>query len=160
MDTTNLFAQVRDAKASLAKAKAEYDKNTAIHERNKKLFEKNFISELDFIQSQTDVESAKASLSSAESALERAMTNLSYAYIYAPIAGKIIDRSVEEGQTVAASLSAPTLFTIAENLSSMRILANVDENDIGQIKEGQKVKFTVQANSDKTFNGTVTQILP
>ena len=158
LDTVNLFAQVNDAKANLAKMQAEYKQKVTIHERNKKLYEKKYISELDFIQSATDVESALASLSSAEYALERAKINLGYAYIYAPIAGKIIDRSVEEGQTVAASLSAPTLFTIAEDLSSMRILASVDESDIGQIKTGQKVKFTVQAFSDKTFNGTVTQI--
>jgi HlyD family secretion protein len=158
LDTVTLAAEVRDAQANLSKAKAEYNQKVAIHERNKKLFEKNFISELDFIQSKTDVESTLASLNSAESALEKAKTNLSYAYIYAPISGKIISRSVEVGQTVAASYSTPTLFEIAQDLSSMRILANVDESDIGQVKEGQKVKFTVQTYSDRTFEGTVTQI--
>jgi HlyD family secretion protein len=158
IDTVNLVAQVSDAKANLSKAKAEYNQKVVIHEKNKKLYEKEYLSELDFIQSQTDVEASLASLKSAESALERAKTNLDYAYIYAPIAGKIINRSVEQGQTVAASLSTPTLFTIAEDLSSMRILASVDESDIGQIKEGQKVKFTVQAYSDKSFDGIVTQI--
>lgn len=158
LDTVTLAATVRDTQASLERAKAQYNQSVAVHERNKKLYEKNYISELDFIQSQTDVESAHASLKSAESSLERAKTNLSYAYIYAPIAGKIINRAVEQGQTVAASLSAPTLFTIAEDLSSMRILASVDESDIGQIKEGQKVKFTVQAYQNKNFEGEVTQI--
>jgi HlyD family secretion protein len=158
LDTVNLVEQVSDAQANLAKVKAEYNQKLVIHERNKILFEKKYISELDYTQSQTDVEASLASYKSAQSALERAKTNLSYAYIYAPIAGKIIDRSVEEGQTVAASFSAPTLFTIAQDLSSMRILASVDESDIGQIKEGQKVSFTVQAYSDKTFEGTVTQI--
>jgi HlyD family secretion protein len=158
IDTVTLVAQVRDAKANLAKAKAEYKQKLTLHEKNKKLFEKNFISELDFIESETNVESVQASLSSAESALDKAVQNLDYAYIYAPISGRIIDRSVEEGQTVAASMSTPTLFTIAQDLSSMRILASVDESDIGQIKEGQKVKFTVQAYSDKTFSGDVTQI--
>lgn len=158
LDTVSLSATVRDQQANLEKAKAQYNQAIAVHERNKKLYEKKFISELDFIESETNVESAAASLKSAESALERANTNLGYAFIYAPIAGKIINRAVEQGQTVAASLSAPTLFTIAEDLSSMRILANVDESDIGQIKVGQKVNFTVQAYSDKTFEGEVTQI--
>lgn len=158
LDTVTLAATVRDQQANLEKARAQYNQMKAVHERNKKLYEKNFISELDFIESQTNVESAIASLKSAESALERAKTNLEYAFIYAPISGKVINRSVEEGQTVAASLSAPTLFTIAEDLSSMRILASVDESDIGQIKEGQKVKFTVQTYSDKTFDGVVAQI--
>ncbi|MFA3783958.1 efflux RND transporter periplasmic adaptor subunit [Melioribacteraceae bacterium 4301-Me] len=158
IDTTTLAANVRDAEANLEKAKAMYKESLAKHERNKKLYEKNFISELDFIQSQTDVESALASLKSAESALDRAKLNLGYAFITAPISGKIINRNVEAGQTVAASLSAPTLFTIAEDLSSMRILADVDESDIGQISVGQKVEFTVQAYPDKKFSGEVTQI--
>lgn len=158
IDTVNLVEQVSDAQANLAKAKAEYNQKVVIHERNKILFEKGYISELDYTQSQTDVESALASYKSGQSAVERAKTNLNYCYIYAPIAGKVIDRSVEQGQTVAASFSAPILFTIAQDLSSMRILATVDESDIGQIKEGQKVTFTVQAYSDKTFKGIVTQI--
>jgi len=158
LDTITLAANVRDVQANLEKAKAQYNQTAAVHARNKALYEKSYISELEFIESQTNVESALASLKSAESALERAKTNLGYAFIYAPIAGKIINRSVEQGQTVAASLSAPTLFTIAEDLSSMRILASVDESDIGQIKVGQKVKFTVQTYTDKTFDGEVTQI--
>jgi HlyD family secretion protein len=158
LDTTTLAAQVRDARANLIKAKSDYKQKLAIHQTNKKLYDKNFISELDYIKSESDAESSMAGLQSAETALERAKTNLDYAYIYAPIAGKIINRSIEEGQTVAASFSAPVLFTIAEDLSSMRILANVDESDIGQIKEGQKVSFTVQTYSDKKFEGTVTQI--
>jgi len=158
IDTVTLVAQVRDAQASLAKARAEYKQKVTIHEKNKILYAKKYISELDFIQSQTDVESTLASLNSAEYAVDRAKTNLDYAYIYAPIAGKIINRAVEQGQTVAASLSTPTLFTIAEDISSMRILASVDESDIGQIKEGQKVKFTVQSYSNKSFEGYVTQI--
>ncbi|MDP3580919.1 MAG: efflux RND transporter periplasmic adaptor subunit, partial [Ignavibacteria bacterium] len=158
LDTVTLAAQVRDAQASYARAKADYNQKFAIHEINKKLYAKNFISELDFVKSQTDVESSQASLQSAETAVERSKTNLDYAYIYAPIAGKIINRTVEQGQTVAASFSSPTLFSIAEDLASMRILANVDESDIGQIKEGQKVKFTVQTYTDKIFEGEVTQI--
>jgi HlyD family secretion protein len=158
LDTVSLAATVRDQQATLEKCKAQYDQAVTIHEKNKKLYEKKFISELDFIESKTNVESTLASLKSAGSALERAEINLGYAFIYAPISGKIINRAVEQGQTVAASLSAPTLFTIAEDLSSMRILASVDEGDIGQIKVGQKVNFTVQTYSDKNFEGEVTQI--
>lgn len=158
IDTTLLAAQVRDQQAMLERTKAQYNEAVAKHERNKKLFEKKFISELDFITSQTSIESALASLKSAEFAVEKAKTNLEYAYISAPISGKIINRNVEQGQTVAASLSAPTLFTMVEDLSSMRILANVDEGDIGQIKVGQKVQFTVQAFQDKKFEGEVSQI--
>lgn len=158
IDTTLLAAQVRDQQAMLERTKAQYNEAVAKHERNKKLFEKKFISELDFITSQTSIESALASLKSAEFAVEKAKTNLEYAYISAPISGKIINRNVEQGQTVAASLSAPTLFTMVEDLSSMRILVNVDEGDIGQIKVGQKVQFTVQAFQDKKFEGEVSQI--
>jgi HlyD family secretion protein len=158
IDTTTLSAQVRDAKASLDKAQAEYKLKYALHERNKKLFETKYLAETDLLTSETDVESAKAALKSAELSLEKAIMNLRYAYIHAPISGRIINKSVEQGQTVAASLSTPTIFTIAQDLSKMRILASVDESDIGQIKEGQKVKFTVQTYSDKEFYGSVTQI--
>jgi len=158
IDTTILAAQVRDAQVALERFKAQYNEAVAKHERNKKLFEKNFLSELDFIASKTSLENSSASLKSGELALEKAKTNLQYAYITAPIAGKIINRNVEQGQTVAASLSAPTLFTMVEDLSSMRILVDVDEGDIGQIKVGQLVKFTVQAFQDKKFDGEVTQI--
>ena len=158
LDTVVLAASVRDAQSSLDRAKAQYDQAVAVHERNKQLFEKSFMNEVDFIASKTNVQVLLAGLKSAQTALERAKLNLGYAYLYSPISGTIINRSVEQGQTVAASLSAPTIFTIAEDLSSMRILTNVDESDIGQIKVGQKVQFTVQAFSDKKFDGEVTQI--
>ncbi|PIP77041.1 MAG: efflux transporter periplasmic adaptor subunit [Ignavibacteria bacterium CG22_combo_CG10-13_8_21_14_all_37_15] len=158
LDTVVLAASVRDAQSSLDRANAQYDQAVAVHERNKQLFEKSFMNEVDFIASKTNVQVLLANLKSALTAYERAKLNLGYAYLYSPISGTIINRSVEQGQTVAASLSAPTIFTIAEDLSSMRILTNVDESDIGQIKEGQKVQFTVQAFSDKKFDGEVTQI--
>lgn len=158
LDTVVLAATVRDAQASLDRAKAQYDQAIAVHERNKILYEKKFMNEVDFIASKTNVQSLLASMKSATTALERAKLNLDYAYIYAPISGTVINRAVEQGQTVAASLSAPTIFTIAEDLSSMRILANVDESDIGRIKVGQKVRFTVQAFTDKYFDGEVVQI--
>jgi HlyD family secretion protein len=158
LDTTNLALQVNNAATGLQKAQAQYDVSKAQYERDKTLFDKGFISELDYITSKSNYETADANLNSAKTSLAQAKTNLGYAFIYSPIKGKIINRNVEEGQTVAASLSAPTLFTIAEDLSKMQILASVDESDIGQIKVGQKAKFTVQAYPDKEFFGKVVQI--
>lgn len=158
LDTTNLALQVSNAQTVLQKSQAQYDVTKATYERDKVLYDKKFISELDFITSKSNYETAVANLNSAKSSLEQAKTNLGYAYIYSPISGVIINRNVEEGQTVAASFSSPTLFTIAENLSKMQILVDVDESDIGQIKDGQDVKFTVEAYPDKSFSGKVFQI--
>jgi HlyD family secretion protein len=158
LDTTNLALQVSNAITGLQKTQAQCNVTKTTYERDQSLFEKKFISELDFITSKSNYETALANLNSAKSSLEQAKTNLGYAYIYSPINGTIINRNVEEGQTVAASLSAPTLFTIAEDLSKMQILADVDESDIGQIKKGQDVQFTVQAYPDKKFKGNVFQI--
>jgi HlyD family secretion protein len=158
VDTTNLVTQVHDAKTNLEKSKADYHQAILTQDKDSNLYVQHYISELDYVASQTNVESAYAAMKTAQSALERAKTNLGYAYIYAPISGKIQDRAIEQGQTVAASLSAPTLFTIAEDLSHMKILASVDEGDIGEIALGQKVDFTVQAYPDKRFWGQVVQI--
>lgn len=157
IDTTTLVTQVNDGKSNLEKAKANYHQAQVTNEKNKVLYQKNYISELDYLTSQTNVESALADMQAAQSALDRAKTNLGYAYIYAPISGIIQNRAVEAGQTVAASLSAPTLFTIAEDLEQMEILASIDESDIGQIALGQKVDFSVQAYPDKIFWGKVVQ---
>jgi len=157
IDTTNLVTQVNDGRSNLEKAKAAYHQAQVTDEKNKVLYQKNYISELDYLTSQTNVEGALADMKAAQSALDRAITNLGYAYIYAPISGVIQNRAVEAGQTVAASLSAPTLFTIAEDLEQMEILASIDESDIGQIGLGQKVDFSVQAYPDKKFWGTVVQ---
>ena len=117
------------------------------------LFKENIKTKNDLEQAQVNFELAQATLKSAQSNLERARINLSYASIYAPIDGIVISRNIDVGQTVAASFSSPTLFLIANDLSKMQILANVDESDIGQIKEGQEVRFTVQAQTDKKFSG-------
>ncbi len=158
LDTTVLSTAVINAKVSLQKAQAEYDQAEATYQRDKALYEKHFLSQLDYITAQTNFETAQADVNSAKSALKIAMTNLSYAYIKAPISGKVIDRNVEQGQTVAASFSTPTLFTIADNMSTMQILASVDESDIGQVKVGQKVDFTVEAYPEKKFYGVVWQV--
>jgi HlyD family secretion protein len=158
LDTTNLSLAVRDAQSNLTKAQSQYEQAKAQHDNNKILFNKGFMSELDFITSKTNLESAIANLQSAKTSLDRAKTNLAYAYIYSPIYGKVINKNVEEGQTVAASFSSPTLFEIAENLSKMQILASVDESDIGKIKVGQEAKFSVQSYPNKEFTGEVVQI--
>ena len=158
LDTTNLYLAVSDAESNLIKAQAQYEQAKAQNDNNKILFNKGFMSELDYITSKTNLETAASNLQSAKTSLERAKTNLTYAYIYSPINGKVINKNVEEGQTVASSFSSPTLFEIAENLSNMQILASVDESDIGQIKVGQEAKFSVQAYPNKEFIGKVVQI--
>jgi HlyD family secretion protein len=137
--------------AELAQAKREFARIERLHERQAATE-----SELNTAQYRLDV--AKASLESAKISVERAQRNLGYSEIRSPVDGIVLDRTVDEGQTVAASLSAPQLFLIAEDLSRMEILAAVDESDIGRIRDGQPVDFTVQAYPDSTFHGTVNQV--
>lgn len=158
LDTLLLKTSLQDAQATLDKARAQWEQASADYKRNKQLFEDNLISDADFLPFQINLKLQQATVKSAEAALQRAERNLQYAYIYSPINGTIIQRNVEAGQTVAASLSAPTLFEIAEDLSKMEILAEVDESDIGLIKIGQQVRFDVQAYPDKKFQGAVRQI--
>ncbi len=158
LDTVLLKTTLMDAQANMEKAKAQLEQANADYERNLPLFQKKLISEAEFLPIQIQLKTQKANLISAQASLERAERNLKYAFIHSPINGTVIQRNVEEGQTVAASLQAPVLFVIAEDLSKMEIHAQVDESDIGVIKDGQKVTFTVQAYPDKTFNGVVRQI--
>lgn len=158
LDTTFLAASVREAEAKVLQTQAQYDQAVIDYERNQELFEENFITKSQLETSETQVRTTKASLLSAEASLERNKTNLGYAVIESPINGTVIHRNVEPGQTVAASLSAPVLFLIAQDLSKMEIYGLVDESDIGQIKVGQEVRFTVEAYFDKEFYGTVQQI--
>jgi HlyD family secretion protein len=158
LDATLLEAAVQDAQAGLMSAKAQYEQAQADYDRNLQLSQKGYLSEQEFLPIKTAVQIKAATLKSAEAAVDRATANLRYAVIKSPIDGTIIQRNNEPGQTVAASLSAPTLFVVAENLTDMQILTAVDETDIGQIKEGQPVRFTVQADPDRKFVGTVSQI--
>jgi HlyD family secretion protein len=158
LDTVMLRASVLDARANYEKAVAQLEEARSICERNLKLFEKELISEAEFLPHKVRVKTQQATLKSADAALIRAEQNLKYAVIRSPIDGTVIQRSVEAGQTVAASLQAPTLFVIAEDLSDMEIHAQVDESDIGQIKTGQCVVFEVQAYPDRQFSGTVRQV--
>ncbi len=159
LDTTKIVYEVQNAKAAFANSEAQYKLAKRKYEDDKKLFVQDYISDLDLLTSETSYKQAYASYVSAQINLEKAQTNLNkYSIIRSPINGKVIDRSVEEGQTVAASLSAPVLFTIAEDLSQMEIHALVDESDIGLIAEGQKVEFTVASYTDQEFVGVVRQI--
>jgi HlyD family secretion protein len=158
IDPTLQQQAVRDAEANVARSEAELQRAQQEYDRNKTLFEQKVITETEFNTVQYNLAVAKAGLRSAEVSLERARQNLAYTAIYAPIDGIVIERNVEPGQTVAASLSAPQLFLIANDLARMRILASVDESDIGSIKPGQSVTFTVQAYPDERFHGVVQEV--
>lgn len=172
LDKQNLQSQLNSAKAQLSQAQANllsaqsdlaYQK--ANYQRNKTLYNKGLISANDYEQARLSWQTANATVAerrdavaAAREEVSRAQTNLSYAVITSPIDGVVISKSVEEGQTVAASYSTPELFTIAKDLKDMRVIANVDEADIGGVKVGQRVTFTVDAYPNDTFEGAVTQV--
>lgn len=158
LDKTLFNTSVREAEAGLFRAKAQYAQAEAELKRNRPLFEKGHLSEMEFLVTKTNAETAAASMKSAEATLNRARTQLKYTTILSPIDGTVIERTVEPGQTIAASFQAPKLFIIAKDLTKMQIETSVDESDIGQIKEGQAVRFTVQTYPDEIFNGNVRQI--
>ncbi|MBN1541020.1 efflux RND transporter periplasmic adaptor subunit [candidate division KSB1 bacterium] len=158
LDTVMLKASILEAEANFEKAQAQLQEATITERLKKQLHEKGFLSEADYLPFRINLKIAQASLKSTRAALMRADRNLKYAVIRSPIDGTVIQRSVEEGQTVAASLQAPTLFVIAEDLSSMEIHAQVDESDIGAISEGQRAEFEVAAWPDRIFHGIVRQV--
>ena len=158
LDKSTLNAMVLQTKASLATAQNEFTYREQNYNRTKKLFESSLVSEVDFEEAQYQYNNAKASVDKLKSNLDQVEVNLSYAMIYSPIDGVILNNAVKEGQTVAASFSTPTLFSIARDLTKMQVEANVDEADIGQVKLGQRVNFTVDAYPEDTFPGNVTQI--
>lgn len=172
LDKSNLTSELNSAKASLEQSKASLASaesslsyQTANFRRNKALYQKGLISGNDYesarLSYQTalaNVSSARDQVASAQEQVKKAQTNLSYATITSPIDGIVLSKSVEEGQTVAASFSTPTLFTIAKDLTNMQVVADVDEADIGNVKVGERVTFTVDAYPDNTFSGTVKQV--
>jgi HlyD family secretion protein len=158
LDQALFNASVNNAKAGVLKAQAEREQAEAELERNAPLFDKGYISEQEFLPIKTAVATTEASLLSANAKLQQAEIDLEHTIIRSPINGTVIDRSVDAGQTIAASLSTPTLFLIAEDLSSMQIETQVDETDIGQIRQGQPVRFMVQSYPEQSFVGTVIQI--
>ena len=158
MDRVTLQSEVASQRAAYNGAKAEYEYQRKNYERNRGLHEKQLISDTDYEQSVYNYEKAKSSYESSQASLAKAERNLSYATITSPIDGVVINRAVEEGQTVASGFETPTLFTIAADLTQMQVVADVDEADIGGVEEGQRVSFTVDAYPNDTFEGTVTQI--
>lgn len=172
LDKSNLMSQLNSAKANLQQMQANLRKaqedlayQHANFNRYKTLYNKGLVSANDFETALLSYQTASQSVSSvrqqvnaAQEEVKRAQTNLGYATITSPIDGIVLSKSVEEGQTVAASFSTPELFTIAQDLTNMQVVANVDEADIGGVKEGERVTFTVDAYPDETFQGTVKQV--
>lgn len=158
LDKTNLISRLSSAKSQLESNKSDYEYQKKNLERMKELHAKQYISEDEYESAVLSYNKAKAQYDAQKLSVDEAQTNLGYAYIYSPIDGVILSREVEEGQTVAASMTTPTLFTIAQDLTDMRVIADVDEADIGGVKEGQRVSFTVDAFPNDVFAGTVTQV--
>ena len=158
IDPSNAQQQLLEAEAQLSSARASMDLAALNLQRARELFRDELISKADFDKTQTEWRQAEASVKTRDAAVNRVKVDLSHATIYSPIDGVVISRAVDVGQTVAASLNAPTLFTIAQDLSKMRIEANVSEADVGGVKEGQNVNFTVDAFPTRSFSGQVTQV--
>jgi HlyD family secretion protein len=158
IDPTMFEAQVAQEKANVARANATFRDADRTFKRNQELFAKNLIPRSDLDTAETNYDAAKAQLEQAKAALRVSDTNLRYTSILSPVDGVVISRAVDIGQTVAASFQTPTLFTIAQDLTKMQIDTNVAESDIGVVKVGQDVEFTVDAYPDTTFHGKVWQI--
>ena len=158
LDKTNLLSELNTAKANLASAQSSLNYQAANMERYKTLYKKGLVSADEYENALLTYRQAKEQVASSKENVQRAQTNLGYATITSPIDGTVISKSVEEGQTVAASFNTPELFTIAKDLTIMQVVANVDEADIGGVKGGDRVTFTVDAYPDDTFEGTVKQV--
>lgn len=158
LDKSNLLENLRQAEASVRSAESELEYSKTSFERTKQLYEAKAATQIAYDESRNSLVKAETSLQNAVSNLDKAKVNLGYAEIYSPIDGVVLSREVEVGQTVAASYSTPTLFTIAHDLTQMKVEADVDEADIGQVKVGQKVTFSVDAYIDDVFYGEVQQI--
>ena len=158
LDRTNLISELNAQKASLASAQSSFNYQQGNYERFKTLYEKGLVSADEFESARLQYEQAKQQVAQSRESVQRAQTNLGYATITSPIDGVVLSKAVEEGQTVAASFNTPELFTIAQDLTNMRVIADIDEADIGGVKEGQRVAFTVDAFPEDTFEGSVTQV--
>jgi HlyD family secretion protein len=158
LDETSLRAQLEQSQSQVDQAQAQLNYNEATYNRLKVLYEKNLISQADYDQAVFNYENSKSALTNAKSNLARSKVNLDYATITSPIDGVVLNRAVEEGQTVAASFNTPELFTIANDLTQMEVQTSVDEADIGKVKDGQRVEFTVDAYPDLKFEGNVSEV--
>lgn len=158
MDKVNLQAELESASAQLASSKTEFEYQQKNYARSKVLHEKQLISDYDYETATYNYEKAKAAYDQSQASMVKVRRNLEYATITSPIDGVVINRAVEEGQTVAAGFETPTLFTIAADLTQMQVIADVDEADIGGVAEGQRVSFTVDAYPNDVFEGKVKQV--
>lgn len=158
LDKTNLISELNTAKANLSSAQSSLNYESANYKRYATLFKKGLVSADEYESAKLNFEKAKDQVAQSREMVQKAQTNLSYAIITSPIDGVVISKSVEEGQTVAASYATPELFTIAKDLKDMQVVANVDEADIGDVKEGGRVSFTVDAYPNDTFEGVVKQV--
>lgn len=158
LDTTMLYSSLQSARAELEQRSANLEYYKKNYERVNLLFESKTVSESEYDQAKWNYEIAKANYLSSKASLDKAIVNLNYATITSPINGVVISRNVDEGQTVAASFSTPTLFSIAQDLTKMQVVASIDEADIGQVKDGNRVIFSVDAFPDDEFEGKVIQI--
>ena len=158
LDKVNLKSGVDEARANLNAAVNQYEYLKRLFERQEGLYKNKNVSQVDYEEAQFNLANAKNTVLQRETDLQRAQTNLAFANIYSPIDGVVLLKGVNVGQTVAASFSTPTLFTIAQDLKKMQVEANVDEADIGNVKEGLRVTFTVDAYPNETFSGKVTQV--
>lgn len=158
LDDSTLRSSLENSEADIDNAQAELDYQTANFNRVKELYSTEFLSQSDYELANYNYKKSEAGLKSAKANLSKAERNLSYAMIYSPIDGIVLNREVEQGQTVASSMSTPELFTIVNDLITMQVETNVDEADIGQLELGQRVEFYVDAFSDLTFNGEVSEI--
>jgi HlyD family secretion protein len=158
LDKTNLMSELNTARANLSSAQSALNYQQDNYRRYKTLYDKGLVSADDYENARLSYLQAKEQVATSRENVNRAQTNLGYATITSPIDGIVLSKSVEEGQTVAASFNTPELFTIAQDLTDMRVIANIDEADIGGVKDGQRVTFTVDAFPDDSFEGQVTQV--
>ena len=158
LDKTNLISELNRAKADLTSAQSTLNYETSNFNRYQTLFDKGLVSANDYESARLSYDKARQSVASSRESVQKAQTNLGYATITSPIDGVVLSKAVEEGQTVAASFNTPELFTIAQDLTDMRVIADIDEADIGGVQEGQRVSFTVDAYPDDKFEGQVTQV--
>lgn len=158
LDKTNLISELNTAKANLASTESNLSYQSANMKRYQTLYKKGLVSADEYENALLAYRQAKEQVASSRENVQRAQTNLGYATITSPIDGTVISKSVEEGQTVAASFNTPELFTIAKDLKNMQVIANVDEADIGGVAVGNRVNFTVDAYPDDTFEGVVKQV--
>ena len=158
LDKTNLISELNTSKANLASAQSSLSYEQANYNRYKTLYEKGLVSADEYESARLSYDKARQQVATSRESVQKAQTNLGYATITSPIDGVVLSKSVEEGQTVAASFNTPELFTIAQDLTDMRVIADIDEADIGGVREGQRVSFTVDAFPDDHFEGQVTQV--